>query len=82
MKVGLRVISRSQQLAKLINRETGIAHNTAESESVDGVVARDRQNTRAIRHDDMLTLTNDRETCLLQSAHCIEVIDPRDLRQG
>lgn len=73
---------RSQQFAKLVNSKTGITNNAAEGESVDGVVARDRQNARAIRHDDMLTLSNNRETCLLQGAHRIEVVDARYLGQG
>jgi hypothetical protein len=73
---------RLQQLAKLLNSEASVADDTAEGESVDGVVARDSQNARAIRHDDVLALTDDRETCLLEGTHGIEMVDARDLWQG
>ena len=75
-------MARSEQFAELLNRKTGITNNTAERESIDGVVARDSQDAPAIRHDDMLPLTNDREACLLEGTHSIEVVDPWDLGQG
>jgi len=77
-----RTIARLQQLAKLLNSEPGVADDTAEGESVDGVVARDSQDAPAVRHNDVLALTHDRETRLLESTHCIEMVDARDFGQG
>ena len=79
---GLDVTVRLQQLAKLLNSEAGITDDTAEGESVDGIVARDSQNARAVRHNDVLALADDRETCLLEGTCCIEMVDARDLGQG
>src|SRR5674536_201613 len=47
-----------------------------------GVVPRNRQDARAVRHDDVLALTDDHKPCLPQSTPGVEVIDARDLRQG
>ena len=74
--------TRLQQLAKLLNRYTGVTSNTAHSERVDGIVAGYRQNALTIAHDDVLTLTHNLESSLFQCAHCIEMIDPGGLRQG
>ncbi len=70
-----------QQFSKLLNSETSVADDTAKRESVDGVVARDGQNARTVRHDDVLALTDDRETRLFEGAHCEKMIDTRDLGQ-
>lgn len=71
-----------QQVAKLLGGESGVADDPTERESIDGVVPRNRQDARAVRHDNVLALTDDHEPSLLQGAHGIEVIDARDLRQG
>ena len=73
---------RLQQLAKLLNRYTGVTSNTAHSERVDRIVARYCQNALTIAHDDVLTLTHNLETDLFQCAHRIEMIYPGELRQG
>ena len=75
-------MARLQQLAKLLYGEASIADDTAEGERVDRIVARDGQNARTVRHDDVLALTDDRKTCLLKGAHCVEMVDARDLGQG
>lgn len=62
-------IASLQKLAKLLDRETGIANDTAESEGVDGVVPWDGEDACPVRHDDMLTLTHHREPGLLKRAH-------------
>lgn len=75
-------MARSEQFAELLNRETGITNNAAKRESIDWIVARDSQDAPAIRHDDMLPLSNDREACLFEGTHSIEVVDPLDFGQG
>lgn len=70
-----------QQLAKLFDGETGIFDDTAHGESVDRIVTRDRQDTLAIAHDDVLGLTHDPEPGLLEGAHRIEMVDAGELGQ-
>ena len=72
---------RLQQIAKLLDRETRVPDNTTEGESVDRIVARNSDHARAACHDDVLALTNDRETCLFKSVHSFEMIDAGYLRQ-
>jgi len=78
----LGITVQLQQFAKLLNSEAGVADDTTKGESVDRILARDGQNARTVRHDDMLTLTDDRETRLFEGAHCEKMIDTRDLEQG
>ena len=40
--------SQLQQIAKLLNGETGVTHDAAERKGVDGVISWDRQDTGAI----------------------------------
>ena len=70
-----------QELTKLLDGESCVAHDPPERESVDGVVPRNRQDARAVRHDDVLASTGDHDPGLVQSAHGIEVIDAWDARQ-
>jgi hypothetical protein len=71
-----------QELAKLLDGETGVFDDTAHGESVDRVVTRDRQDALTVAHDDVFGLTDNPEPCLLEGAHCIEVVDARELGQG
>jgi len=71
-----------QKIAKLLRSESGVAHASPEREGVDRVVPWNRQDAHAVRHDDVLALTDDGKPGFLQSAHGIEVIDAGDLRQG
>ena len=50
-----------QQLAKLLDRESSITNDTAESKSVDGIMPGDSEYAHAIGHDDVFALTRDRE---------------------
>ena len=43
-----QVTAQLQQIAKLLNGETGIAHDAAERKGVDWVMSRDRQDTGAV----------------------------------
>ena len=52
---------------------------TAHGISVDWIMPGDRKDSNAVRHDNVLALPDDLKTSLLQGAHCIQVIDPRDL---
>ena len=71
-----------EQIAKLLYAQTRVTHDATEGERVDGVVARNRENARALGHDDVLALANDREAGLLKGADGIKVVDAGDLGQG
>jgi hypothetical protein len=71
LTAGLGVMARIEKLAELLNRETGIANNTAKGEGVDRVVTKNCQDAQAIRHDDVLALAHDRKTGLLEGAHSV-----------
>jgi hypothetical protein len=70
-----------QKFQKPFNGETRVANNSTESERVDGVVPRNRENSCTVRHDDVLTLAHDGEASLLKGTHHIEVIDAGNSRQ-
>lgn len=70
-----------EQLAKLINRKTGVANDTAEGKRVDGIVTRNSKDARAVGHDDMFALTDDDECPLLESTHGIKMVDAGNLGQ-
>ena len=82
MTAGLGVMARSEKLAELLNRKTGIADNSAKGKRVDRVVTRNGQDAPAIRHDDVLSLTHDHEARLLKGAHSVQMVDAWDLWQG
>ncbi len=76
-----KAIAGLQKLAKLLDREAGVANNTPESEGVNWVVPWYGENACPVRHDDVFTLTHHREPGLLERAHRIKVIDARNLGQ-
>ena len=82
LTVGLGVIARSEELAELLNRESGIADNAAKGEGVDGVVTRNGQYPAVVRHDDVLALTHDHKASLLEGSNSVEMVDAGNLRQG
>lgn len=59
--------------------ESRIASDATHRESVNWIVARNSHNTNAVRHHNVLTLTQDAKAGLLESLYRIEVIDPRNL---
>jgi hypothetical protein len=72
----------SQELPKLVDGQSGVAGDPAHRYRIDGIVAREHDFTRSIRHDDVLTLSENPETDLLQCADRIEMINPWQLRHG
>lgn len=82
LTAGLGVTARSEQLAELLNRKTGITNDTAKGEGIHRVVTRDGQDASATGHDDVLALTHDYKARLLQGAHGIKMVDARDLWKG
>ena len=73
---------RSKQRAKPLDREPGVAGDAPHREGVNRIVSWDRHDAGAISHDDVLALTRDPETCLLQRADRVEMIDAGDLGQA
>jgi len=52
----------------------GVLNNVARGDCIDQIMSRNSQNSIAVCHYDMLLLTSDPETNLLQSANRIEMI--------
>lgn len=71
-----------KQLAELFNRKTGIANDSAQCKGIDWVVPRNGEDTRAVRHDGMLALTDHYKAHFFEGAYHIEMIDARNLRQA
>lgn len=74
-------LGRLKKLPKLLRCETSVAHYTAESESINWIVAWNCKNARTVGHNDVLGLTNDFEACFLKSTYGCEMIDAGKLRQ-
>lgn len=55
---GLGAIARLEQFTKLLDGKSGVADDTTQCECVDGIVARNGQNARPIRHDKVLALSD------------------------
>lgn len=72
---------RLQKITELFDRQTRIANDAAHGECIDGIVAWDGNDARAVAHDNMFSLTRDMKARLLESAHSVKVIDTRETRQ-
>ena len=73
--------SKLQELSKLLDGEASVARDTAHSDGVNRVVARNGEDSRPVAHDDMLALAQHHKPCLLKRPDCIEVIDAGQLGQ-
>jgi len=71
---------RSEELAKLIDRKAGIAHDTAHGIGIDGVMSWNRHDVHTISHDDMFTLPRDPQASLFQRPNRIAMVYTRELR--
>ena len=71
-----------EQLLECFNTQAGVAHDAAHRERIHRIMARDREDAGAVRHDDVLTLADNAEACFLQSPHRIQVVDAGNLRHG
>jgi hypothetical protein len=76
--VHFRAHSVYRSARNLLNREARVTNDAAESEGIDRIVARDRNDSRAVRHDDVLALPDDHEPSLLERAYGVEMIDAGD----
>ncbi len=55
--------------------KAGVLNDAAHREGIDRIVARNRKDTLAIGHDDVLALASDPEARLLKRSHGPEVVD-------
>lgn len=69
----------SQQSAKFVDGKARITYDATHGQRVDRIMARDRENARAIGHDDVLALTGDAKADFLESSDGIQVVDAREL---
>ena len=73
---------RLQQFTELLYGKAGVASDAAHGERIDRIVTRNGHDALTVAHDDVLSLTHDPETSLLQRAYGVEMIDAADLRQS
>jgi hypothetical protein len=71
-----------EELLECFDSQTGIPHDAAHRKRIHRVMARDREDADAVRHNDVLTLTNDPKASFLQGPHRIKVVDAGNLRHG
>ncbi len=73
---------RLEQALELLNRKPRIPRDTAHRVGVNRVAARDRNEPRPFRHDNMLSLANHFKSSLLKGLHGSAVIDPWNFRHA
>ena len=71
-----------EQLAKLLDRETSVARDTAHGDGVDWIVARNGQDPRPVPHHNVFTLAQDGKPSPFKRADSIKVIDAGKLGQS
>ena len=77
-----RAGGRLEELAEIVDREPGVAHDAAHGVGVDRVGSWDRENPRPVGHDHVLALAKNPKARLLQRANGLLVRNTRKLRQG
>jgi hypothetical protein len=60
--------SLSEKSVEFFDGKTCVARDAAHGESIDRVMSGNRQDSLAIRHDDVLALSNDAKTRLLKGS--------------
>jgi len=74
-------VDGSQQRPELLGGEAGVAYDPTHRESVDWIMARDRDNSGTVSHYDVLALASDSKAGLFQGSHGCQVVDARYSRQ-
>jgi len=59
----------SQQRPEILNGEAGVAYDPTHRERVDGIVARNRDDSGAVGHNDVLALASDSKPGLFERSH-------------
>ena len=68
----------SEQFTKLIRGKSCVASDSAHRECVDWIVAGYRDDSRAIGHYNVFTLTSNTKSRFLESPHGGKMVDPGD----
>ncbi len=71
------MLNSSEKLTELLHRQTGIANEPAHREGLDWVVPWQRELPVSVAHNDVLALSDDSKTDLLEAANGVQVVDPR-----
>ncbi len=71
----------SQQRTEFLDSEAGIPHDPAHRKRVNRIVPRDRDDSCAVSHDNMLALAGDSKTCLFERSDRRKMIDAWYSRQ-
>jgi hypothetical protein len=74
-----KVEDHLQQLSKLLRSQPGVSHDAAHGECINRIVTRNYDNSDAVRHDDMFTLSLDLKSGTLESTHREQVRNARNL---
>lgn len=75
-----RMSLTSQEVSEFRDGKPGILNDSAHGVGIHGVITRDGQEARSIRHHDMLALPQDPESGALERSDCVQMIDARYLR--
>nr|VFK44253.1 MAG: hypothetical protein BECKTC1821E_GA0114239_103311 [Candidatus Kentron sp. TC]VFK60601.1 MAG: hypothetical protein BECKTC1821F_GA0114240_104710 [Candidatus Kentron sp. TC] len=75
-------LRRLQKPLEFFIGQSCITDNISHGDCIDGIMARNRDNSDAVRHDNMFSLTSHPETRFFQGPYRIEVIDPDEFRQN
>jgi hypothetical protein len=71
-----------EQGSKLLDCESGVTDDSAQSKRVDGVVTRNGEDARPVGHDEVFPLSDYGEPGLLKGPQGIQMIYAGNLRQG
>ena len=69
----------SEQFAKFVDSQACILDDTSHGDGIDGVVRWNGNFADAVGHDDMLTLAQNSEACLLQGPNSLGMINTGQL---
>lgn len=72
----------SEQPLELFDGEPCVTHDAAHRIGVHGIVAGYGEDSRAVGHDDVLSLACDAEASLLERSNGLLVMNPRNLGHG
>lgn len=68
---------RLQELPELLDVQTGVANDASHSECIDGIVARNCKDSRAIGHNNVCTLPKNAKPRFLQRGYGSQMVNSR-----
>ncbi len=68
-----------KEFLEIVNAKAGIANDPAHGKCLDGIVARQGNESFAVAHDDVLALANNAKASFLEGSNRLLVVDARQL---